>query len=121
MFRTFSKLEILRPAKTRFAYMMIVLQRLVKVQDALRQTVMCDAWKSWPGSKEADALRVQQVTFNPDMWKLGESLIRVLQPIYSVLRMTDREGCTLGLYYEFMDKLGASLKSKDHHGIQAER
>jgi len=121
IFRTFSKLEILRPAKTRFAYMIIVMERLIKVQDALRQTVMSDAWKAWPGSLEPDALKVQQTAFHPDMWNLAESLVRVMQPIYSVLRLTDREGCTLGLIYEFMDKVGETLNRDSILGIRPER
>ncbi|KAJ7536832.1 hypothetical protein O6H91_12G083900 [Diphasiastrum complanatum] len=43
-------------------------------------------------------------------WDEARSIVVGLQPIYTVLRLTNREGCTLGLLYEFMDKLSEQLR-----------
>ena len=47
-------------------------------------------------------------------WKKAQTLVTVLQPLYSVLRITDMEGCTLGLLYEYMDRIDECInKAKD--------
>ena len=44
IFREYSQLEILQPSKTRFAYMFIVLDRLLAIHNDLRRTVVSLEW-----------------------------------------------------------------------------
>ena len=46
-------------------------------------------------------------------WKKAEVLIKILQPFYSVLRITDMEGSTLGLLYEYMDRIGECINKAE--------
>ena len=39
----------------------------------------------------------------------AEALVKSLTPLYTVLRITDMEGSTIGLLYEYMDKIGEAL------------
>lgn len=47
MFRTQSKLELLKVAKTRFASHYILLKRLIECKEALASTVILQKWKEW--------------------------------------------------------------------------
>ncbi|XP_077217989.1 uncharacterized protein LOC143852490 [Tasmannia lanceolata] len=47
IFRSHSKLELLKVAKIRFASHYITLKRLLVVREALLQTVVLDTWRSW--------------------------------------------------------------------------
>ena len=49
------------------------------------------------------------VLFSEPFWSDLQTLITVLRPMYSVLRLVDREGCTMGLIYEFMDRIGETI------------
>ena len=47
MYRANRTLELLKPSRTRFSYMFIVLERLVRVQPNLIHTINCDEWLAW--------------------------------------------------------------------------
>ncbi|KAH7293403.1 hypothetical protein KP509_28G024800 [Ceratopteris richardii] len=98
MYRANSTLEILKPSATQFAYMFIVLERLIRVRPNLIRTI---------SSEERNIL-------DEDWWLSAEALVKTLQPIYIVLRITDMQGSTLGLLYEYMDKIGESLSKNTY-------
>ena len=50
-----------------------------------------------------------QPSFNETWWGEAAALVKSLNPIYTVLRITDMEGSTQGLLYEYMDKIGEAL------------
>lgn len=90
--------------------MFIVLERLLKVHANLRQLVVSNEWAQWGPSQEPKAKRFELDVLSSTFWDEARSIVVGLQPIYTVLRLTDREGCTLGLLYEFMDRLGEQLQ-----------
>ena len=47
IFRANTTLDLLKPSKTRFAYMFIVLERLIRVRPNLIRTINCDEWLGW--------------------------------------------------------------------------
>lgn len=110
MFRRYSPLELKKPAATRFAYHFIVLERLLRVRPALRQMAASPEFTQWHRSSEPTGLRFQRIVFGDDFWRQAEQLVEVLGPVYHVLRLVDREGSTLGLIYEFMDRIGETLQ-----------
>ncbi|KAH7426158.1 hypothetical protein KP509_11G087100 [Ceratopteris richardii] len=89
MFREHSKLEIKKPATTRFAYMWIVLSRLLEVKVPLRHTV-------------EESKSIQRLCLDESFWDSVKAILSVITPIYKVLRMTDCEGATLGLLIHIM-------------------
>ncbi|KAH7437282.1 hypothetical protein KP509_05G064000 [Ceratopteris richardii] len=102
MFREHSKLEIKKPATTRFAYMWIVLSRLLEVKVPLRQTVVSIFWSEWDESSLEESKSIQRLCLDESFWDSVKAILSVITPIYKVLRMTDYEGATLGLLIHIM-------------------
>ncbi|KAH7424598.1 hypothetical protein KP509_11G014900 [Ceratopteris richardii] len=102
MFREHSKLEIKKPATTRFAYMWIVLSRLLEVRIPLRQTVVSPLWNDWDESSLEESKSMQRLCLDEEFWENVKAVLNILTPIYRVLRMTDCEGATLGLLIHMM-------------------
>lgn len=111
MFRANSDYELLKPSKTRFAYMFVVLERVVRVRLGLSRTVMSREWERWDDKNTPKALAFTRMVLKESWWQQAEVLVKVMNPLYSVLRLTDMEGSTIGLLYEFMDKIGESLNT----------
>ncbi|KAH7442153.1 hypothetical protein KP509_03G073500 [Ceratopteris richardii] len=88
MFREHSKLEIKKPATTRFAYMWIVLSRLLEVK--------------WDESTSEESKSMQRLCLDESFWDGVRAILGVITPIYKALRMTDCEGATLGLLIHIM-------------------
>ncbi|KAH7439143.1 hypothetical protein KP509_04G047200 [Ceratopteris richardii] len=102
MFREHSKLEIKKPATTRFAYMWIVLSRLFEVKVPLRQTVVSTFWSEWDESSLEESKSIQRLCLDESFWDSVKAILSVITPIYKVLRMTDYESATLGLLIHIM-------------------
>ncbi|KAH7387215.1 hypothetical protein KP509_16G011100 [Ceratopteris richardii] len=102
MFREHSKLEIKKPATTRFAYMWIVLSRLLEVRIPLRQTMVSPLWNDWDESSLEESKSMQRLCLDEEFWENVKVVLNILTPIYRVLRMTDCEGATLGLLIHMM-------------------
>ena len=45
IYRSFKDLEIVTFSKTRFAYVFLILDRLLKIHPTLEQMVVCNAWQ----------------------------------------------------------------------------
>ncbi|KAH7302591.1 hypothetical protein KP509_23G078800 [Ceratopteris richardii] len=101
--------QILKPSATRFAYMFIVLERFIRVRPNLICTISSEEWIRWDKSTTPKFMDFRRNILDEDWWLSAEALVKTLQPIYIVLRITDMQGSTLGLLYEYMDKIGESL------------
>lgn len=117
MFRANSTLELLKPSATRFAYMFIVLERLVRVRPNLIRTIACQDWLSWSDNDTPKALAFRRNILDESWWLEAEALVKTLNPFYTVLRITDMEGSTLGLLYEYMDKIGEALNRNTYMSV----
>lgn len=89
--------------------MFLVLERLLKVHSSLRQMVVSNHWQDWGPSREPKSRKFETIVLSSSFWDDARAIVIGLQPIYIVLRLTNREGSTLGLLYEFMDRLGEQL------------
>ncbi|KAH7282851.1 hypothetical protein KP509_35G050100 [Ceratopteris richardii] len=108
IFRSHSDLELQKPAFTRFCYIFIVLDRVLRVRKGLLRTVVAEEWYQIPEARDGDPLfmRFSSLVMGEDaFWSKAEVLIAALQPVYSVLRITDMEGSTLGLVYEYVSRI----------------
>jgi len=103
--REFTDLEVICPSKTRFAYMFIVLERLNLLHDHLRQAVVSHMWIQWNESNLPESQSVQRACLDFSLWVDVKAIVNSLRPLFILLRLTDMEGCTLGLLYHFMQKL----------------
>ncbi|KAJ7548344.1 hypothetical protein O6H91_07G008000 [Diphasiastrum complanatum] len=115
LFRTFSTLNLKKPAPTRFAFYFLVLERLVVVKDALRRMVSSVAFRDFTDLPHSAFF--QSIVYDDEFYRAAEEITGILLSIFRVLRLVDREGCTLGLIYEFMDRIGEGilLSALDEH------
>jgi len=111
IYRKYATHEILKPSKTRFAYLFIVLQRLVKVRPCLRRMIVSEEWIAWPNSTSPKAINFEATISDASFWHDAECIVGVLRPLIVALRLTDSEGCTMGILYEFMEKVGEAFDS----------
>jgi hypothetical protein len=109
MYRTIKDLELVKFSSTRFAMMFLVLKWLVKVHRTLRQMVVSNAWSKSTNSRTQEARDFETYVFSHDFWKNAQATIMDLQPFYTILHLVDKEGCTIGLLYEFLNKIGEAL------------
>ncbi|KAJ7515443.1 hypothetical protein O6H91_22G013600 [Diphasiastrum complanatum] len=113
LFRTFNRLDLKKPARTRFAYQFIMLERLHKLKGELRPMATSAEFTAMDLSTTPEGLAFHEILFMQPFWVDMQQLMDVMRPIYSVLRLVDREGCTMGLIHEFMDRIGESLQRSE--------
>ncbi|KAJ7521903.1 hypothetical protein O6H91_19G073700 [Diphasiastrum complanatum] len=104
------RLDLKKPARTRFAYQFIMLERLHKLKGELRHMATSAEFTAMDLSTTPEGLAFHEILFMEPFWVDMQQLMDVTRPIYSILRLVDREGCTMGLIYEFMDRIGESLQ-----------
>ena len=108
MYRKFSEKELLKPSTTRFAYNFIVLSNLLddRVKSGLRRMVVSEQWCQWKGSRMQAREEIVSIILDATFWANVKKIGNVCKPILEVLRLADREGATMGLFYQIK-------KSKD--------
>lgn len=111
MFRSFSSLDLRKPAPTRFAFDLVVIDRLIRCRPQLRQMVAGDRWAASSFAQTPDGIYFATTVFGDEFWRGAEQLATFLRPFYIVLRLVDSEGSTLGLLYELMDRIGQFLQT----------
>ena len=97
------------PSKTGFAYIFIVVERLLRVRPALVHLIWAEERDALDDHDSPKARTFRRNVMNESWWIEIEALVKTLNPVYTILRITDMEGSTLGLLYEYMDKIGESL------------
>ena len=70
---------------------------------------MSREWMNMPEHREAKFRTFARTVMDEAWWQEKEALVKSIKPIYYVLCITDMEGSTMGLLYEFMDRIGESL------------
>ena len=96
IFRSNSKLELLKVAKTRFASHYIMLKRLVDVREALATTVVLNLWKKLmkigdENIREVGALITGYIG-SDDFWNEVQNILVITKPIYRLIRLCDKDG-----------------------------
>lgn len=108
LFRSNSKLELLKVAKTRFATHYILLKRLMDCR-ALVTVICLNTWRDWIKHLDEKTRKIgDEVTecIKADsFWDEVEHCLLVLTPMYKVLRFADGEGILMGQIYEKMDNM----------------
>ncbi len=109
MYRIAKDLGLVKFSSIHFATMFLVVERLVKVHRTLGQMVVSNAWFEWTNSGTQEAHDFETYVFSHDFWKNAQTIVTNLQSFYIVLRLVDKEGCTIGLLYEFLNKISETL------------
>ena len=115
LFRTHSKLELLKPGDTRFGSNFICLERLLQVHSALEQLVASKDWKQWvkrqkKAEKKAQAAAVKKAVFNERLWLDAGALIKASKPFVVAMKMADGDVPSMGKIYQRVADAIADLK-----------
>ena len=109
IYRAHSDLELLKPSSTRFAYMFIVVERLVRVRQGLMRTIVSREWLAMHDHTKPHYRAFARMAMDETWFLDAEAFARSIKPIYSVLRITDMEGSIMGLLSEYMDKIAEAF------------
>jgi hypothetical protein len=112
IYRKYAKLQLLRCAETRFASAFIMLQRLIKMHQSLREMVVSMDWQRWKGSHIGDGLKVEDIIIglsSENFWRRVEDIVTLITPIVSTLRIFDSDQPCLGDVFESMDQMREKL------------
>jgi hypothetical protein len=92
LFRSLSKLELLKSGETRFATNFIMLQRMHEVKASLQQLVVNDAWGEWnqKSSHEMEGEEVHDILTFAAFWKGVKELLVVSESIVCLLHQCDK-------------------------------
>ena len=75
-------------------------------------------WRSWSDCNKPDAMNVKNHILDPTTESSFQVVLTIMAPLYSVLQLTDREGSTIGLLYEFMRRSKDVLAKGVEENIQ---
>ncbi|CAL5412651.1 unnamed protein product [Camellia sinensis] len=125
IFKSYSNLELLRVAETRFASHIVMAKRLKEVKPALEKMVMDAGWKIYRGDGknpvDAKAREVKQLIVNDVWWDDLDYLLSFTEPIVDILRAADTDAPVLHCIYDMWDTMIENVKAiifehedKDH-------
>ncbi|XP_024164304.1 uncharacterized protein LOC112171337 [Rosa chinensis] len=113
-FRSQSKLELLKVAKTRFASHYILLRRLIDCKEALASTVIIQKWKDWvktlDGEKRKLGENITQAVLADNFWDDVLAIVNITKPIYFLIKYCDGDGQKMGEVYERMDNMLGEIR-----------
>jgi hypothetical protein len=126
LFRSLSKLELLKPGETRFATNFIMLHRMHEVKASLQQLVVSDAWGEWnqKSSHEMEGEKVHDILTSATFWKGVKELLVVSESIVCLLRQCDKGVPIVGKVYYAMFLIGEELgalkegTNEQHPGVK---
>ncbi|KAH9292112.1 hypothetical protein KI387_042698 [Taxus chinensis] len=105
IYRRYAKVELLKPADTRFASFFILLDHLYAVKGALCSIVVSDAWAAWRQSTSETAVEVRKMVLDNLFWVDVKFVVDFIQPICEVIRFADSDKPCLGEVYEEIDSM----------------
>jgi hypothetical protein len=126
IFRSLSKLELLKPGETRFATNFIMLQHMHEVKASLQQLVVSNAWGEWnqKSSHEMEGEEVHDILTSAAFWKGVKELLAVSESIVCLLCQCDKGVPVMGKVYYAMFLIGEELgalkegTSEQHPGVK---
>ncbi|XP_049933220.1 uncharacterized protein LOC126409983 [Nymphaea colorata] len=92
LMRKFTKrVELIRPAQTRFATNVLTVESVVKQRTPLRQMFASEEWAAYPHAHKRNASLVVDIVFNNEFWESCVKLLKVCVPLVKVLRLADSD------------------------------
>ena len=110
LFRTHSKLELLKIAKTRFASYYLIFRCLLKVRESLVAMVSSQQWQVLKDKATTSVDRqcfeqVEETALDPLFWARMREILHFNKPIYHIIRFSDTDKLVIGEVYEQMDSM----------------
>jgi len=88
-----------------------MLKRLREVKTALGAMVISEFWSFWSKTDQAASKRVKDTVLDDAWWERVDLIIRIMDPIISLLRVADTDKPILGEVYEGWDSMIESVRS----------
>ncbi|XP_059067582.1 uncharacterized protein LOC131858371 [Cryptomeria japonica] len=110
IYRKYAKVELLKPADTRFASYFILLDRLCEVKGALCSTFVSDAWAAWKQSTSDIAVDVRAMVLDEHFRADVKFVVDFIKPICEVIKFADSDKVCLGEVYEAIDSMCERVK-----------
>ena len=96
---TYSKLQLLKLAKTRFGSYFLTFRRLFRVRQALGAMVMSDEWDALSIDREGmDATK--DTVLDSYFWSQVKYVLQFTKPIHNMIRSADSDRLVFGELYE---------------------
>ncbi|CAI7902113.1 unnamed protein product [Closterium sp. NIES-54] len=115
----FSKLSLVRPGATRFGTQVIMLSRFLEVKQALRSMVISEEWEGIAVAQKEEGKAVRKLLLDDVFWECGTAVLRLMTPVYEVLRTVDTRALVMGQVYGLM--LEATVKTNEAAEAAGER
>ena len=96
---TYSRLQLVKVAKTIFVSYYITLRCLLKVRQALGAMVMSDAWDEMNIDREG-ANAVKETVLDSQFWSQVRYVLQFTKPIYNMIKFADSDRPIIGEVYE---------------------
>ena len=98
LFKSHSKLFLLKPGDTRFYSAYIAVRRLLRCQSAVRKTVVSEEWDEWAAKRDyrEKAKVVSKAVLDHGFWRSIANFCHVLKPIVRLLRLVDSNMPSMG-------------------------
>ena len=101
---TYSKLQLLKLAKTRFASYYLTFRRLVKVRQALTNMVTSESWEEI--NTDSDGANVATDTIlDMFFWSQTKYVLQFTKPIYYMIKFADSDQPIIEEIYEQMNNM----------------
>lgn len=115
IFRSHSRLELLKIGKTRFGSYYLTFRRLVKVREALASMVSSETWhvlkeRIATASDRHDFQEVENTVLDGHFWSQVRHVLQFTKPIYNMIRFADTDKAVIGEVYEQMDSMLGHIK-----------
>ena len=111
IYKEHTHLSLLKIADTRFASSFIMLKRLREVKAALGAMVISDFWSFWRKTDQIASKKVKETVLDDGWWERVNVIIKIMEPIISLLRFADTDHPILGDVYEGWDSMIESVKT----------
>ncbi|CAI7912363.1 unnamed protein product [Closterium sp. NIES-53] len=107
----FSTLSLVRPSATRFGTQVIMLTRFLEVKRALKEMVISEEWEAVAVAQLDKGRAVRLLLLDEVFWDCATAVLRLMTPVYEVLRVVDTRALVMGRIYGLM--LDATVKTND--------
>jgi hypothetical protein len=88
-----------------------MLKRLMEVKTALESMVILEFWSFWRKTDQISSKKVKGTVLDDCWWERVDLIIKIMDPIVSLLRFVDMDQPILGEVYEGWDSMIESVKT----------
>ncbi|CAI5982221.1 unnamed protein product [Closterium sp. NIES-65] len=107
----FSTLSLVRPGATRFGTQVIMLARFLEVKKALKEMIISEEWELVAVARSEEGRAVRHLLLDEVFWECATAVLRLMTPVYEVLRVVDTRALVMGQIYGLM--LDATVKTNN--------